>query len=65
MTKYLDIYELSEILGKSRATIRKALKSNARTVPPRMHIHGTRMLRWRKSDVDVWLEEQMALDSNG
>lgn len=64
MEKYLDIYELIEMLGKSPVAIRKALKNNKRTVPPRIHIPGTKMLRWRKSDVDVWLEEQMALDRN-
>jgi predicted DNA-binding transcriptional regulator AlpA len=61
MTKYLDIYELGELLGKSPATIRKNLRRNPRRVPPRMHIPGTKMLRWRVVDVEVWRDEQGAL----
>lgn len=58
MTKYLDIYELGEVLGRSPDSIRRKLKSNPRGVPPTMYIPGTRMLRWRPAEVEAWLEEQ-------
>lgn len=60
MTNYLDIYELAEMLGKHPETIRKNMKSRPWTVPPRMHIPGTRMLRWREAEVVRWLEENSA-----
>ncbi len=57
-TIYLDIYELGEMLGKRPETIRKSLRRNPRLVPPKMHIPGTRMLRWRMHEVERWLDEQ-------
>lgn len=61
MTKYLDIWELDELLGRAPETIRKQLRSDPRRVPPRMHIARTRILRWKDSEVEAWLEEQKAL----
>jgi len=61
MPNYLDIDELAELLGISSATIRRNLRLAARNVPPKMHIPGTKMLRWRRADVEVWLEEQVAM----
>lgn len=55
MPKLLDVYELSEVLGRSPETIKKDLRRNRLAVPPRLHIPGTRMLRWRAEDVDAWL----------
>lgn len=60
MTIYLDIYELAELLGQRPETIQKNMKSRPWCVPPRMHIPGTRMLRWRKAEVETWLFEQAA-----
>lgn len=62
MTTYLDIWELGELLGRAPETIRKQLRSAPRRVPPRMHIPGTRMLRWQKAAVEVWLQEQTLMD---
>lgn len=61
MTNYLDIFELAELLGKRPETIRRNLKSKPWAVPPRMHIPSTRMLRWRKTEVESWLQEQTLL----
>jgi predicted DNA-binding transcriptional regulator AlpA len=58
MTNYLEVHELAEVLGNSPETIRKNMRSNPMAVPPRMHIPGTRMLRWRRADVDAWLDEE-------
>jgi predicted DNA-binding transcriptional regulator AlpA len=58
MTDYLDLYDLAEVLGKSPETIRAKLKKSPMAMPPRMHIPGTRMLRWRRADVEVWICEQ-------
>ena len=51
----LDLHELGAFLGRSPETIKKDLKRNRLAVPPRLHIPGTRLLRWRKIDVDCWL----------
>lgn len=51
----LDLNELGDLLGRSPETIKKDLKRNRLAVPPRLHIPGTRLLRWRPVDVDAWL----------
>ena len=51
----LDLHELGAFLGRSPETIKKDLKRNRLAVPPRLHIPGTRLLRWRQIDVDHWL----------
>jgi predicted DNA-binding transcriptional regulator AlpA len=51
----IDLNELSALLGRSPETIKKDLKRNRLAVPPRLHIPGTRLLRWRKIDSDSWL----------
>lgn len=55
----LDIHELAELLGRSAETIKKDLKRNPLAVPPRLHIPGTRLLRWRRVDVEAWLAEHV------
>lgn len=51
----LDLQELSSLLGRSPETIKKDLRRNRLAVPPRLNIPGTRLLRWRRVDVDAWL----------
>lgn len=51
----LDLNELGAVLGRSPETIKKDMKRNRLAVPPRLHIPGTRLLRWRQIDVDHWL----------
>jgi predicted DNA-binding transcriptional regulator AlpA len=53
--KLLDLNELATLLGRSPETIKKDLKRNRLAVPPRLYIPGTRLLRWRRIDVDIWL----------
>ncbi len=53
--KLLDLNELGTMLGRSPETIKKDMKRNRMAVPPRLRIPGTRLLRWRKVDVDSWL----------
>ena len=53
--KLMDLAQLASLLGRSPETIKKDLKRNPLAVPPRLHIPGTRMLRWRECDVDAWL----------
>lgn len=53
--KLLDLNELGIMLGRSSETIKKDIKRNRLAVPPRLHIPGTRLLRWRKIDVETWL----------
>jgi predicted DNA-binding transcriptional regulator AlpA len=58
MTKYLDIDELAEILGKRTETIRKKLRVAPHALPRKMHIPGSKMLRWRKHEVESWVKDQ-------
>ena len=51
----LDLTDLANLLGRSPATIKKDIGRNRLAVPPRLHIPGTRLLRWRRADVDAWL----------
>ncbi|QDZ26587.1 AlpA family transcriptional regulator [Noviherbaspirillum sp. UKPF54] len=58
-TSILDLQELAALLGRSPETIKKDLKRNRLAVPPRLHIPGTRFLRWRRADVESWLESHV------
>lgn len=51
----LDLTDLAALLGRSPQTIKKDIARNSLAVPPRLHIPGTRLLRWRQVDVDAWL----------
>lgn len=51
----VDLNDLSALLGRSPETIKKDMKRNRLAVPPRLHIPGTRLLRWRRIDVEAWL----------
>lgn len=55
--KILDLHELAALLGRSPETIKKDIQRNPCAVPPRLHIPGTRLLRWREIDVDAWLAD--------
>lgn len=57
----IDLNELSALLGRSPETIKKDMKRNRLAVPPRLHIPGTRLLRWRKVDVDSWLASHVEI----
>ena len=51
----LDLADLATLLGRSPRTIKADIRRNRLAVPPRLHIPGTRLLRWRQVDVDAWL----------
>lgn len=53
--KLLDLHDLATLLGRSPETVKKDMKRNRLAVPPRLHIPGTRLLRWRQVDVEAWL----------
>lgn len=59
MSYLLDIRELAELLDRSPETIKKDLRRNPMAVPPRLHIPGTRLLRWRRADVEARLAEHV------
>jgi predicted DNA-binding transcriptional regulator AlpA len=61
----LDLNDLAALLGRSPETIKKDLRRNRLAVPPRLHIPGTRMLRWRPADVDAWLESNVERREGG
>ncbi|AXF10004.1 hypothetical protein CUJ91_18465 [Paraburkholderia graminis] len=57
--KLLELEDLAALLGRSPQTIRKDIRRNPMAVPPRLHIPGTRMLRWRECDVQAWLADHV------
>lgn len=59
MTKYLDIDELAEVMAVKPETIRRYLRLHPPKVPPKMHMSGTKMLRWREHEVKSWIEDQI------
>ncbi len=54
-TELLGLNDLASMLGRSPETIKKDMLRNHLAVPPRLHIPGTRLLRWRQVDVAAWL----------
>lgn len=57
MSTYLDIHELAALLGQSTRTIQHNLVNCPHLVPPKMHIPSSRMLRWRRHEVEAWMFE--------
>ena len=55
MTHLLNINKLAEILQRSPETIKRALRTTPDSVPPRVVIPGSRLLRWRIVDVETWI----------
>ena len=67
-TELLDLNDLASMLGRSPDTIKKDMLRNRLAVPPRLHIPGTRLLRWRRVDVAAWLAshvEQRDVEGRG
>lgn len=61
----LNLTDLADLLGRSPETIKKDIGRNRLTVPPRLHIPGTRLLRWRQVDVDAWLASHVEFRVGG
>jgi predicted DNA-binding transcriptional regulator AlpA len=56
LSPLLDLEALARLLGRRPETIRRDLRRNPEAVPPPLRLPGTRLLRWRESDVAQWLE---------
>ncbi|EHL20634.1 hypothetical protein KYG_22301 [Acidovorax sp. NO-1] len=56
MQPLLTIVDVARLLGRSPATLKRDLRRNPHAVPPRIHLPGTRLLRWREEDVVAWLK---------
>lgn len=52
----MTLEDLAKLLGRSQDTIKKDMRRNPDAVPPRLVLPHTRLLRWRATDVDAWLE---------
>ena len=57
--RLLTVHDLKAILGRSVETIQKDITRRPSAVPPRVLIPGTRLLRWRASDVQAWLTKHV------
>jgi predicted DNA-binding transcriptional regulator AlpA len=53
--KLLTVSDLADILGRSPTTIRAGIHRNPASLPPPLNIPGSRLLRWRREDVERWL----------
>jgi predicted DNA-binding transcriptional regulator AlpA len=54
---FLDIEELAVLMNIRSGTLRRWISQKPFAVPPKMHLGGTKMLRWRKAEVETWLYE--------
>ena len=61
----LELDDLATLLGRSPETIKKDLRRNRLAVPPRVYIPGTRLLRWRMTDVEAWLASNVEQRNGG
>lgn len=57
LRRLLDVNDLAEQTGWSVSTIYRK-RSLGESLPPALKL-GKNALRWRQSDVDDWLEQQM------
>jgi len=55
MRPLLTMVDVARLLNRNPATLKSDLLRNPRAVPPRVHLPGTRLLRWREADVEAWL----------
>ena len=60
MDKLLTLDELAAKLNCSVRTLKNKRRYKPDTVPPRMVLPHTCLLRWREHDVQSWLEAQHA-----
>ncbi|ADC45328.1 conserved hypothetical protein (plasmid) [Cupriavidus metallidurans CH34] len=52
---YLDAHDLAAILKVSPATVLRRFKRQPHTLPAPAYLGPCFPLRWRRTDVDVWL----------
>jgi predicted DNA-binding transcriptional regulator AlpA len=52
----LTLDALAQMLGRSKNTIRRAIRRNPQAVPPQLVLPHPRLLRWRATDVETWLD---------
>lgn len=62
--RLLELGDLAKLLGRSPETLRRDMRRNPMAVPPRLHLPGTRLLRWRPCDVRAWLDECAGHDND-
>nr|WP_315232418.1 helix-turn-helix domain-containing protein [uncultured Albidiferax sp.] len=51
----LTLDDLAQLLGRSKNTIRRAIRRNPQAVPPHLALPHPQLLRWRATDVETWL----------
>ncbi|PLP96701.1 hypothetical protein CYJ10_31015 [Cupriavidus pauculus] len=61
-TAYLDAHDLAAILKVSPATVLRRSKRQPHTLPAPAYLGPRFPLRWRRTDVDVWLAEAARTD---
>lgn len=54
----LKASDLARLLGREESTIKADANRRPHTLPPRLHIPGTRSLLWLEEDVHAWLRQQ-------
>lgn len=55
MTEYLTIDALAALMGQAKGTILNNRTRNPGAVPPAIRVPGSRILLWRREDVDAFL----------
>ena len=65
VTKLLRIADVAEMLDMSEATVYRYKRGEDFPRPIRLGGPNTRALRWRRSDVEDWLESRPAATAKG
>ena len=55
--RLLTVEDMERYTGRKASTIRVDVTRRPETLPPRWHIPGTRLVRWRLGDVVEWMRE--------
>ena len=53
--RYMNTVELREYMSVSKATLWRIVKTDDRM--PKSYKVGERVVRWKKSEIDQWLEQ--------
>lgn len=65
MDPLLTITDVARLLGRSPQTVKRDLNRNPMAVPPRVALPGTRLLRWRATDVELWIARHAETQAAG
>ncbi len=58
LTKTVGLEEMAAIVGRKVSTVRGDVTRRPESLPPRLMIPNSRLVRWRLVDVERWLADR-------